>query len=287
MLDVERSAPTIDSNVRGGPDPVRPSTRKGRAGRSENSAKSADRVLNILRCFNEQSESLTFQELVARTRIPRSSIYRFLNQLVRQRFLVELAERDHRVYAIGPTIVALGKIGLGEAMLRRYAYPTMQVIAEKTGESVYLSVRHGDQSVCVENIDAVTPLRYGGRVGYVYPLHAGCSKVILAYLETSLRDHIVENLNFRTLTKSTINSRAKLMRRLATIRQRGYEVSTGEIFPGTKAVGAPIFDSNGSACAVISVGAPEHRINTKREAILGRLVIGGAKEISARVQHKS
>src|SRR5262249_46586496 len=87
--------------------------------------RSADRALDILSCFSEQAESLSLQEIVARTRIPRSSIYRFLKQLVARRFLVELADPDQKVYAIGPTIIRLGKIGLGEAMLRRHAYPTM------------------------------------------------------------------------------------------------------------------------------------------------------------------
>ena len=248
--------------------------------------KSVGRALAILRAFDHQSSRLTVQEIAARARVPRPSVYRFIKTLVRHDFVVELDEGEQRCYALGPAILELGRIGMGEADLRRCAIPVMRMVAERTGESIYLSVRQGNRAICIEAVDAAAPLRYGGRVGFAYPLYAGSPKVILAFLEPGLRDHIVKTLNLKPLTRNTIDNRRDLLRRLEEVRRRGYEVSHGEIFAGTKAIAAPILDEDGHALAVLSMGAPEERVPRAKEAALAHIVRQGANEITQRFHRK-
>ena len=245
--------------------------------------KSVDRALGILRAFSHQSSRLTLQEIAARAGVPRPSVYRFIKTLMRHDFVVQL---DDRGYGLGPAILELGRIGMGEADLRRCAIPVMRMVAEKTGESVYLSVRQGDRAICIETVDATTPLRYGGRVGFSYPLYAGSPKVILAFLEPDLRDHIVKRLELKPLTRNTIDNRRELIHRLERIRRRGYEISNGEMFAGTKAVAAPVFDDDGHVLAVLSMGAPQERVPRARDAQLVRIVKKGADEISQRFRRQ-
>jgi DNA-binding IclR family transcriptional regulator len=156
----------------------------------------------------------------------------------------------------------------------------MQLAAEKSDESTYLSVRHGAHAVCIENFDAKAPLRYGGRVGNTYPLYAGSPKVILAFLDKEVRDHILKEVPLTAITKATITNRGELDRRLAAIRRRGYEISNGEMFPETCAIGAPIFDHNESVIAVLSVGAPRGRVNAKTQDLLISIVLEAARAIT-------
>jgi DNA-binding IclR family transcriptional regulator len=195
-------------------------------------------------------------------------------------FIVDLDGVDQRRYAIGPAVLNLARAAFGQAELRRCAYRVMRVIAEKTGETVNLSVRQGSRAICIESIEAEAPLRFGGRLGSMYPLYAGSAKTILAFLEPTLREHLIAALELRPCTTRTVRTRAELVRRLAVIRRRGYEISRGEIVAGTKAVAAPIFEHTGWACAVLSVGAPESRITTRNQRVLVAAVVAGAHEIS-------
>jgi IclR family KDG regulon transcriptional repressor len=243
---------------------------------------SVDRALGILKCFADSTPYLTVQQIASSVRIPRPSVYRFLKTLVDGGFLVEIGQKEQRRYAIGPRILELSKLAFGQAELRRCAQPVMRLLAEKVDESVYLSVRQGMQATCIENIEGISPLRYGGRVGNTYPLYAGSPKVILAFLDPDLREYLIKKIAFKRITSLTISNRDELRRRLALIRRRGFEVSTGEIFSGTRAIGAPIFDESDSPFAVLSVGAPRDRITSKVQNKIGRLVVGAAKEITQR-----
>jgi DNA-binding IclR family transcriptional regulator len=248
-----------------------------------NAIQSVDRALGVLKCFGDNTPYLTAQQVASSVKIPRPSIYRFLKTLVEGGFLVEIGQdEDQRRYSIGPRILELSRVAFGQAELRRCAQPVMRLLAEKVGESVYLSVRHGMQATCIENVEGASPLRYGGRVGDSYPIYAGSPKAILAFMDRDLSEYLIQKIIFKRITQSTISSRDDLRRRLAAIRRRGFEVSTGEMFLGTRAIGAPIFDETDSPFAVLSVGAPKDRIPPKKHNKIGRLVVDSAREITRR-----
>ena len=158
--------------------------------------------------------------------------------------------------------------------------PSCSLRRKKVTRSTYLSVRHGAHAVCIENLDAQAPLRYGGRVGNTYPLYAGSPKVILAFLDKEVRDYILKETPLAPITRTTITNRGELDRRLTAIRRRGYEISNGEMFPETCAIGAPIFDQNDAVIAVLSVGAPRARVNAKTKDLLISIVLEAAHAIT-------
>jgi DNA-binding IclR family transcriptional regulator len=245
-----------------------------------NAVKSVERALAILNTFDESTPFLTAQEIANRIGIPRPSVYRFLKTLCEESFLVEIGDSDLRRYAIGSSLLGLSKVAFGQGELRRVAQPIMRLAADKSNESTYLSVRHGAQAVCIENFDAQAPLRYGGRVGNTYPLYAGSPKVILAYLDDGLRDHLINEMALTAITRTTITNRDELRRRLASIRRRGFEISNGEMFPETCAIGAPVFDQNDSVIAVLSIGAPRTRVTAKAKDRLAEIVLESAQAIT-------
>jgi IclR family transcriptional regulator, KDG regulon repressor len=245
-----------------------------------NAVKSVDRALGILKVFDEVSPFLTAHEIASRVGIPRPSVYRFLKTLCEKGFLVEVADGELRRFAIGSSLLSLSKLAFGQGELRRVAQPIMQLIADKSGESTYLSVRHGAHAVCIENFDAQAPLRYGGRVGNTYPLYAGSPKVILAFLDDDLRGHLIAGMALVPITKATITDRDELHRRLALIRRRGFEISNGEIFPETCAIGAPIFDQNEAVIGVLSIGAPRARVTTRNKGHFAEIVVEAANAIT-------
>ena len=170
----------------------------GQSPATMNAVKSVERALAILKTFDETAPFLTAQDIATRIGIPRPSVYRFLRTLCDHRFLVEVGDSEARRFAVGSSLLGLSKVAFGQAELRRVAQPVMQLVADKSNETTYLSVRHGANAVCIENFDAQAPLRYGGRVGNTYPLYAGCPKVILAFLDDELRDHLIKGMTSRS-----------------------------------------------------------------------------------------
>src|SRR6266851_3870324 len=57
------------------------------SGSTMNSIKSVERALAVLKSFDDASPFLTAQEIAARIRIPRPSVYRFLKTLCEKYFL--------------------------------------------------------------------------------------------------------------------------------------------------------------------------------------------------------
>lgn len=252
-----------------------------------NAVKSVERALAILKTFDDNSPFLTAQEIASRIGIPRPSVYRFLKTLSEQGFLVEVGDTELRRFSVGSAVLGLSKLAFGQGELRRVAQPIMQLAAEKSGESIYISVRHGSQAVCIENFDGQAPLRYGGRVGNTYPLYAGSPKVILAFLDEKMREHLIGQMTFKAITKTTITNREDLIRRLFAIRRRGYEVSNGEMFPETCAISAPVFDQKDDVIAVLSIGAPRGRVTAKNKEMLAAIVVEAARAITRGCRRQS
>jgi DNA-binding IclR family transcriptional regulator len=244
--------------------------------------KSLERALAILTSFDGRTPTLSIHEIAVRGRLPRPSVYRFIRTLVARGFLVEVDDREQRRYAIGPAILKLSRHEFGPSEIRRRAYPVMQSMSAKTGESVYLTARKGDEAVCIESIQAETPLRVSFDIGHSLPLYAGGARAILAFMDPAMRDRLIARMKFQPLTSRTIRSRGALLRRLVEIQRRGYEVSRGEISLGTVAVSAPILDHAGEAFAVVTVASPEARTSRRAEVVIVDTVLKGAHEIMMR-----
>jgi DNA-binding IclR family transcriptional regulator len=246
--------------------------------------RSLERALAILTTFDRQTPVLSIHDIAARTGLPRPSVYRFLSTLVARGFLVELDAHGQRRYAIGPAILALARSEPGSSEVRRRAYPVMQSLSAKTGESVYLTARRGAEGICIESVEVEMPLRVSFDIGHSIPLHAGGARAILAFLPPETRDRLIDGMTFQRLTSRTIRSRPALLRRLAVVQRRGYEISRGEITSGIVAISAPLLDEAGDAFAVLTVAAPEARTSRRQEALTVDAVMKSAHEIMMRLR---
>jgi DNA-binding IclR family transcriptional regulator len=85
------------------------------------------------------------------------------------------------------------------------------------------------------------------------------------------------------VTDRTPTRQSYLRRRLALIRRRGYEISTGEVPPGVRGIAAPIFDAGGEAFAVLAGGIPTNRLTARTMAVMLDAVLDGAREITSQL----
>lgn len=225
--------------------------------------KSLEKALRILLSFEPERRSQTVLQISKHTSIPVTSLYRFLATLEKYGFI--RGDKEGRFYRLGPTLFRLGMLSYDSVDLREVAKPEMEKLAVMTGESIFLTVRDGSNSVCIESAEGRHRVRLTQRIGAVLPLHAGAAaKILLAYLPEPQRQNMLKSLELRALGPGTITRRAMLEKKVRTIRSRGFDVSREEVDSGSCGVAVPIFSENGEVVAALASGGPIYRFTDKK-----------------------
>lgn len=221
---------------------------------------------------------MTVPEIAKHLHLPISTAYRYVSAL-KQAGLIEEAIGTNG-YSLGIKILELAR-AVPKKTLQHISISIMTQLANKTGEIIILCGLRGHDGVCLEKVEGNHVLRVSHQRGATFPLHAGASgKVLLAYLDESERDEIINRIEFTKFSKTTITNRRKLEEELRRIRAQGYAESDGEVIRETYGIGAPILSQSGKALAALSISAPTHRLEgTKREQTI-KLVVTAARRIT-------
>ena len=225
--------------------------------------KSLEKALRILLSFEPERQSQTLLEMSKQTSIPVTSLYRFLETFEKYGFI--RGDKERRFYQLGPTLFRLGMLSYDSVDLREVAKPEMEKVAGITGESIFLTVRDGSNSVCIESAEGKHRVRLTQRIGAVLPLQAGAAaKVLLAYMPEPERQNILKTLELRALGPRTITRRTMLEREIGIIRSRGFGVSKEEVDAGSCGVAVPVFSEKGEVVAALASGGPIYRFTDKK-----------------------
>ena len=226
--------------------------------------------LQILLAFDSAPPSLTAADVVTRTALPRSTVFRSLRTLVESGLLLQSTDGGTSRYMLGPRILQLGLTARAHLSSDELiAGPTLE-LARETSETVTFSIVDVPWRVCTFMVEASSDLRHVAHVGARYPLHLGAaSKVLLANLSPSV---IAAVLRGTDLSKAQL---ADLRSQLDTIRTDGYSISKGERVPDIAAVAAPVFLS-GHLLGSIAVSGPDERLSR---------MIGPYRDAVVRVAH--
>jgi DNA-binding IclR family transcriptional regulator len=215
------------------------------------------RVALIMNLFDEPGKRLRLDQVVSRTRLPRSSVHRILKQLNSAGLL------NHRPdgYCIAASPLPVAKM-VDHAELRGVASATLDRLHADTGLVVHLGVLLGGDVVYLDKIagdnGALVPTRVAGRT----PAHASAlGKAMLAQLPAEEVDAVVTN-PLPKLTRTTIADPRTLHQELARIRARhGLAYDTEELAVGLCSVAAPIRTGDGEIAGLSLTGAiPMNRL---------------------------
>src|ERR1700741_2750894 len=106
------------------------------------------RLMNLLDALAKQSGSVSLKELAQSTGLHPSTAHRILNDMVFGRF-VDRGEQPG-TYRLGMRLLELGNLVKARLSVREAAVEPMRDLQRKTGQTVNLSVRQGDEIVYVE-----------------------------------------------------------------------------------------------------------------------------------------
>ena len=250
----------------------------------DNPVRSLAKAVLLLETLAEEREASARQlsELLGE---PRTTIYRLLTGLE----ALDMVEAGSQpgTYRLGWRLLRLGSAVIERLDERQAALPVMERIHERTGETVFLCVRRGDEAVCIERLDGRRVQSLALRLGGSLPLHAGAApRVLLAWEARAEWEAFFERCSpLEQYTDRTPLTRKQLFAELEQTLERGYAVSDEDVTPGISSLGAPVFDYTGRIRGAISIGGTLQLLgeDTRTEAI--RMLVEGAREVSAALGH--
>nr|WP_280238194.1 IclR family transcriptional regulator [Nocardia abscessus] len=208
-----------------------------------------ERMTLILDAFDAATPTLTLLGLVERTGLPRSTVHRILDQMIRLRWLAHTSGG----YRLGMRTLELGGLTADHNEIRDAVSPLLHELCQRTGMVGHLAVLDGREVVYLDKaggrLAAMLPTRLGGRM----PAHCtALGKAMLATLEPTIAEAAFHS-RLPRLTAHTITEPDALHRTLAQIRLRqGVALDREESMDGIACVAAPM-RGRGTAPAALSL----------------------------------
>lgn len=219
---------------------------------------SLQRGLQVLMAVAEARGAIGLTELVRRTGLERSCVFRLVNTLAQQGFLNQSTQTRH--YALGPTVWQLAGHMRQSSDLLTFARPHIRNLAHTTGETAHLSVRQGDRAISLEHQTSDQLLGVSGSTGRSEPLH--CSAVGKALIGDFTLERITELLDGSLVARTprTITTVGALFEECQRVLAQGYALDDEEYARGVRCLAAPVRDMHGDIVAAIGVSAPVDRL---------------------------
>jgi IclR family KDG regulon transcriptional repressor len=236
------------------------------------------RGLRLLHLFSESPRGLTAKQVAGLSRLPVSTVHRFLANLVTAGFLSCDADGS---YHLGIACFTIGQAALGQLDIRRLSLRYLRELNQQTRETIHLTVRHGLSAVYVEKLDSPEPLRIYSRTGVSVPLYCtAVGKVMLAYMPSNEQEQVLPELELQRHTPNTVANLQDLRTELYRVRKNGYACDLEEHEMHIRCVAAPIWDHTGSVQSSLSLTAPGVRMPLTRLRRLAPLIQAASLEIS-------
>jgi DNA-binding IclR family transcriptional regulator len=243
------------------------------------------RGLRLLHIFSESPYGLTAKHVAGRSRLPVSTVHRFLANLEGAGFLNCTGDG---VYHLGIACFAIGQAALGQLDIRRVSLPYLQELNRQTRETIHLTVRHGLSAVYVEKLDSPEQLRIHSRIGAAVPLYCtAVGKIMLAHMPDDERKQALPQLGLRRLTPNTVGNLQELEAELYRVRKNGYACDLEEHELHIRCVAAPIWDHAGAVNASLSITAPVVRMPVTRLRQLATLIQTAGLQISRELGYRT
>jgi len=242
---------------------------------------SVDRAIDLLFHLHEQPQARGVSELARALELPKSTVHRLLQALVRR----GLVEQENGRYAPGARLVALGLGAQERDPVVGAARPVLDEEARALGETVFLMAPRSAGLVVLDKAEGAGFLRAAPRLGEVVPLHAtAAGKLAFAFAPERFA---LERAGSEAFTERTLRDADALRAEVERARKQGWAENHGEWIDGLSVVAAPVLlDVAGGGrrlIAVLAVAAATPRLRELGVARVARRAVDAARRIQVRL----
>ena len=221
------------------------------------------RALAVLRLVaTGQEGGVRLTDIAGMSGLSRPTVHRLLKVLIEETAVEQ--DVQTRRYRVGPELALLGLARGGRFSIRAIAEPYLQSLAAQVGDTVFLSVRHGADSVCIGRYLGTHQIQVLSiDIGARRPLGASVSGVVLLAGMPAAQAKAINDVNAGRLALRQ-RSAASVWREVQAARRLGHVAASEGVMPGTSALAVPIHDAQGQVIAAISIAALADRLERKR-----------------------
>lgn len=213
-----------------------------------------EKMMEILTFLEEEPHNEPrIAQIVAETKLSRSTVYRILNTLVHHGLLYRSPEGGYRLGLRIKGLAASVTMEMTLDDLLATIRPVLKSLSEQTRETSKFTILDQGFAKVVALEIGTDPFAPTSRLGSTFELHAGAaSKLLLAHAPAAQRNAVLGKPLSRH-TDTTIVDAAVLERELAQIRETGISFDRGEWTSNVHAVAAPVLGPGGAVLGALSV----------------------------------
>ncbi|MGH3510513.1 MAG: IclR family transcriptional regulator [Nocardioidaceae bacterium] len=237
--------------------------------------------ISVLKTFGESAPELGVTEIAALVGLHKSTVSRVLATLQE----LGLVERDTvtRRFRLGLGVIALAGPMLAELDVRRIAYPVLQELTQRTGETAALMVWDDTAAVCVEQVPSTHQVKHTTPLGTRYRTTSDSSvSVFLAEMQSA---HVRELLSSGQVGGPQLDAASidAYVERLGEAKRSGFTLNYGETSIEEVGISAPVYDHRGHVTAAVLASAPYFRVSRQQLEPLVQAVRDAAQEVTRRL----
>jgi len=227
---------------------------------SKTSIQVIERMMSLLDVLSEHPDPVPLKLLAAQTGLHPSTAHRILAAMAQSGFV---ERSDNGMYRLGIRLLELGALVKSRISLRETAISAMLDLHQKTGESVNLGIRDGDQIVYVERTSSGrSSVRVVHIVGARAPLHTTATGKLFLVEDGAQRvREYARRTGLPGSTSASITELGALEKELDRVRRHQVAFDLDEVENGVRCIAAGIRDDSGALIAGLSLSTPAERFN--------------------------
>jgi DNA-binding IclR family transcriptional regulator len=226
---------------------------------------SIHRAATMLRLLTAHHRTgLRLVDLYRKAQIERTTAHRILQGLIAERLVVQ--DQASRRYFLGPFAYEMGLTATSRVQLRDICHPFLMQLAQRSGDTVFLTMRSGLDAVCLDRAEGAHPVKvFVLEVGKRRPLGVGGGAIaILSGLDDTEQQRILRANAERLTERFARYDEGAVSRAIAVSRRSGYVVTEVLEVPGIRTMAMPIRTGPGRAIAAFSISTMVQRMDHDR-----------------------
>ncbi len=238
----------------------------------------------LIEVLLETEDNTGIRKLAERTGIPKSTVQSILNSLEENGWVTQDAKTLS--YRIGFKLLTMTNSWRLRLELTRHSHDEMVKLCEESRQTVLLLIQDGFRGICLDKVEPERTIKLVAEMGKVFPLHAAaCGKILLAYAQPSLQNHITAS-TLESYTPLTITNSEALKAEINKIRLHGKAISVEEMTYGAAEIAVPLLNPDGSLIAALSIAGPKFDVEPQMEHYESLLRIAANRIIKRLINDK-
>lgn len=240
-------------------------------------------VAQVFRAFLGADLPSPLTVLAERADMHPAKMHRYLVSLSKSNYVRQ--DSDTGWYRLGPASLHLGQAAVDANPVVLVARPILRELRDLRDCSAFIALwtEHGP-IIALQEMAHVSATM-AARVGSILPLlRSSTGRTFAAWLPKSATGHIVES-EIAALRVKPVMDCPRTMREadslLDDVRQRRLAVATGILSAAVHGLSAPVFDSDGNLCAVISIFGEAGQFDTRLRGPSALALNNAVKDVMA------